>query len=176
MFIIIPQVNLRIFAQSTLSSKFIVFAYTCSLIFLLWAFKYLFYKNKNLTNIKTIDLFLFLLLIYVVINRFVFQSNYIFSLRYYEILGLFLLYVILRNIQTKHFLWFFAAIVFSGLIQSIYGIIQLQSIGTSNNSSFIMTGSFFNPGPFSWFLATIWPISLSMYLFKDKLTKANTHF
>ncbi|MCR8667542.1 O-antigen ligase family protein [Aestuariibaculum sp. M13] len=32
-----------------------------------------------------------------------------------------------------------------------------------------MTGSFFNPGPYAGFLASVWPVALGIYLFKEKI-------
>ncbi len=58
-------------------------------------------------------------------------------------------------------------IIFSGIIQSFYGNLQLLGYYPSNHSAFKITGSFFNPGPYAGFLTAVWPISLGMYLFKE---------
>ena len=85
-------------------------------------------------------------------------------------IGLSFLYIVLRNTAVKNYYWFLLAIVISGIIQAVYGNLQLLGYYASNHSGFKMTGSFFNPGPYAGFLASVWPIALGMYLFKEKIS------
>ncbi|GAA3570250.1 O-antigen ligase family protein [Snuella lapsa] len=40
---------------------------------------------------------------------------------------------------------------------------------SSNHSGFKLTGSFFNPGPYAGFLASVCPVAFGIYLFKEKV-------
>lgn len=50
-----------------------------------------------------------------------------------------------------------------GAIQAIYGLRQLYGYTSSNHSLYALTGSFFNPGPYSGYLAMILPICLHQW-------------
>ena len=62
-----------------------------------------------------------------------------------------------------YFSMFFIA---TGLIEAIWGFRQLQGWAYSNHSLFRLTGSFFNPGPYSGYLAMILPVCLHQWLTK----------
>ncbi|MDW3191968.1 MAG: O-antigen ligase family protein [Cytophagales bacterium] len=51
-------------------------------------------------------------------------------------------------------------ILFSGIYQCINGLGELYGYKESYHPVFAVTGSFFNPGPFAGFLATIFPVAL----------------
>ena len=59
------------------------------------------------------------------------------------------------------------AVVYSlmllGAIQAIWGLRQLYGYAASNHSLYALTGSFFNPGPYSGYLAMILPICLHQW-------------
>lgn len=52
----------------------------------------------------------------------------------------------------------------TGIIQSVWGILQLYGFCESNHSKFDITGSFFNPGPYSGYIAIMVPVSLYLFL------------
>ncbi|MBA0883953.1 O-antigen ligase family protein [Flavobacterium undicola] len=87
-----------------------------------------------------------------------------------ELLGLSFLYVVLRNIAAKNYYWLLLSVIISGIMQAVYGNLQLLGYYPSNHSGFKMTGSFFNPGPYAGFLISVWAVALGMYLFKDSIT------
>lgn len=164
--IILPQINFSNYPQSTITSKFIVFSYCCLAI--LGSYMVVFVLAKKVTiKISRLDLALLLLVGYLSLNRYFIQPNYGLSIRYIELIGLSVFYIILRALSLKTFLWFLVAIITSGSIQAIYGILQLLQYYPSNHVGFELTGSFFNPGPYAGFLATVWIIALGMYLYKD---------
>lgn len=166
--ICIPQVNLTGYPQSTITSKFLVFTYFCIGLFGLSFFQVLKSKSTKL-SLSNIDFILLVLLIYIVINRYFFQTDYGFSIRFIELLGLSFLYVIFRTLQTKTFYWLLLAIVVAGIIQAVYGNLQLLGYYPSNHSGFKLTGSFFNPGPYAGFLVAVFPIALGLCLFSEKV-------
>ncbi|MFV0506588.1 MAG: O-antigen ligase family protein [Bacteroidales bacterium] len=166
--IVLPQVNSAGYAQSTLVSKFIVFAYGCSVIIGSFLLMFVFSKQKTV-QIPKLDIVLLLLFAYIIVNRYFIQTNYGLSLRFLELIGLGALYIVLRNLPVKAYTWLLLAIIVSGSIQAIYGNLQLLGYCPSNHAGFKLTGSFFNPGPYAGFLVVVWPMALSMYLFKEKL-------
>lgn len=52
----------------------------------------------------------------------------------------------------------------AGFVQSMWGILQLYGLCDSNHSKFDITGSFFNPGPYSGYIAIMIPLSLYLLL------------
>lgn len=77
------------------------------------------------------------------------------------------LWFMLRSILTTHptlKLFFLSIIMCTGLLEAIWGAGQLHGLSSSNHSLFRLTGTFFNPGPFSGYLAMVLPISLSFVL------------
>ncbi|GHU82604.1 hypothetical protein FACS189415_3340 [Bacteroidia bacterium] len=59
-------------------------------------------------------------------------------------------------------------ILCTGLIEAIWGIEQLYGYKASTHHLFRLTGSFYNPGPYSGYIAVVLPIALSLIVGKDK--------
>jgi len=51
-------------------------------------------------------------------------------------------------------------IIITGLVEAIWGMMQLYGFRASQHNLFKLTGSFFNPGPYSGYLAMIFPLAL----------------
>jgi O-antigen ligase len=167
--LILPQINIQEYVLSTITSKFIYFLYG-SIALLGFYILYVVSDPKKQYSFSKLDLALFALLSYITINRYFIQSHYGFSIRYMELLGLSFLYVVLRHISFKNYYWLLLSVIISGIIQAVYGNLQLLGYYASNHSGFKMTGSFFNPGPYAGFLVSVWTVALGMYLFKDSIT------
>ncbi|WP_294477363.1 O-antigen ligase family protein [uncultured Bacteroides sp.] len=60
-----------------------------------------------------------------------------------------------------------------GGIEAIWGLRQIYGLAVSNHSLYSLTGSFFNPGPYSGYLAMIFPLCLNECL-KVKKIKERT--
>ena len=56
----------------------------------------------------------------------------------------------------------------TGLVEAMIGMRQLHGLEGSNHSLFNLTGTFFNPGPYSGYLAVIVPVCLSIALSSRK--------
>ena len=164
--IVIPQINISGFVQPTITSKFIYFTYSCLVLLVLSIIK-LMNSGRAHIRVSKLDFAFFVLLCIILLNRYVVAPQVGFSLRFLELLGLSVVYLIVRNLSVKIFPWLLLAIVISGIWQAIYGNLQLLGYYASNHSGFKMTGSFFNPGPYAGFLVSVWGISLGMYLFKE---------
>lgn len=65
-------------------------------------------------------------------------------------------------------LTFYSAIIWSlillGSAQAVWGLLQIYGSASSNHSLYSLTGSFFNPGPYSGYLAMIFPLCLNEWL------------
>ncbi|MFS4457309.1 O-antigen ligase family protein [Maribacter sp. 2304DJ31-5] len=127
--------------------------------------------NVGAIRISKLDISLLLLLVYILVNRYLIQPDYAFSIRYFELIGLSLLYLVLRGISYKYYVWFLVVIVLSGIIQAIYGLLQFQGYYYSNHLKFDVTGSFFNPAPYAGFLAITGSIAFALYLFKKHIRR-----
>ena len=75
------------------------------------------------------------------------------------------------NFRLNIFLPFLFILV--GGIEAIWGLGQLYGVVLSYHSQFLLTGSFYNPGPYSGFLATIFPIAFCEWLRRRKESKYN---
>ena len=104
--------------------------------------------------------------IYIVANSFLKGAS--LSLSLVEFAGLALMYVVLRFIPTKRFSLLFIALMAGGLIQAVYGNLQLWGYYPSHHNLFKLTGSFFNPGPYAGFLAVIFPVAFCFWLYGIK--------
>ena len=56
------------------------------------------------------------------------------------------------------------ALIGYGGVEAVYGLRQLYGFTVSNHSLYSMTGSFFNPGPYSGYLAMVFPLCLHEWL------------
>ncbi len=167
--LVLPHIDISGYVLETLTSKLIYFLYGC--VVLLGFYTFYSISRKTISySFSKLDIALLALLLYIILDRYVIQSDFGFSIRYLELLGLSFLYVILRIIALKNYPWLLLAIIISGIIQAVYGNLQLLGYSASNHSSFKITGSFFNPGPYAGFLVSVLPIALGMYLYRDTLT------
>jgi hypothetical protein len=53
-----------------------------------------------------------------------------------------------------------AFFVITGLVEAVWGLMQLYGFTYSQHHLFKITGSFFNPGPYSGWLAMVFPMAL----------------
>lgn len=71
--------------------------------------------------------------------------------------------IVLSHIRISRDL-LFGGIVGIGCMLTVWGILQLYNCLDSNHRLFAITGPFYNPGPYSGYIAMIFPISLSRLL------------
>lgn len=123
-------------------------------------------------NITKTDILLLSLIVLTGIHCFI--QNY-FSIAFIlETISYILLYITLRGIDKKYNVILLFSLLIAGTAQAIYGILQLYDIYPSNHSTFKITGSFFNPGPYSGYLVSIIPLALALFLLKYT-TRLNHH-
>lgn len=61
-------------------------------------------------------------------------------------------------------------LIFLGGVEAVWGLCQLYGFTFSNHSLYRLTGSFFNPGPYSGYLALVLPLCFNEYLKASSLT------
>jgi O-antigen polymerase len=166
LFACLASITMPELMKPTQTGKFFVFAYGLTLVVVLFLLHKLFSSKSIEFRLTPLDLLLGLLFLYITINRYFLQEVWGFSLRYYELIGLAVLYFLLRQMPKTIYPWLMLAIIISGIVQAVYGNLQLYGYFPSHHSGFRMTGSFFNPGPYAGFLAIVFPIAFGMYLFK----------
>lgn len=66
-------------------------------------------------------------------------------------------------------LFFLAVVVATGGMEAVSGMRQLHGFEGSNHSLFKLTGDFYNPGPYSGYLAIVLPVCLWMILGQTKI-------
>jgi tetratricopeptide (TPR) repeat protein len=81
--------------------------------------------------------------------------------------------VFLRSLDPGFNVFALVAVATGGLLQVVYGNLQLHGFTTSFHAGFPLTGSFFNPGPYSGYLGAVFPGSLGIYLYADRLVNDN---
>ena len=59
-------------------------------------------------------------------------------------------------------------LILAGVIETVWGLCQVYGYTASNHSLYALTGSFYNPGPYSGFLAMCFPVCLHEWLKRGK--------
>jgi tetratricopeptide (TPR) repeat protein len=124
---------------------------------------FLFTKGKLKMSICAVDVLLLAFVVWVTVNKYLLHDVHSLSLRYFELLGLVPLYIIVRTLNKKYTLHLLLAICVSGAVQAVYGNLQLWGYYPSHHGLFKMTGSFFNPGPYAGFLCAVLPVAVGLY-------------
>ena len=55
-------------------------------------------------------------------------------------------------------------LILAGAVEAVWGLLQVYGYEPSNHSLYALTGSFYNPGPYSGFLAVCFPLALHEWL------------
>ena len=63
------------------------------------------------------------------------------------------------------------SLILFGAIEAIWGLLQVYGYEPSNHSLYALTGSFYNPGPYSGFLAMCLPLALHEWLEGKRIWK-----
>ena len=63
------------------------------------------------------------------------------------------------------------SLILAGAIEAIWGLLQVYGYEPSNHSLYALTGSFYNPGPYSGFLAMCVPVALHKWLEGKRIWK-----
>lgn len=121
--------------------------------------------NLELKRIRIVDGLLVLIVGFTLLNSFILQDACAVSFRLYDLIGLGFLYATMRIMDLKY-VWLFLLV--GAFSQVVYGELQLYGVYPSLHPRFLITGNFFNPGPYSGYLAVAFPSALGLYLFIDQ--------
>lgn len=162
--LLIPVINFSHLSEPSLISKTILLYSGLILIVLIALCQLLIYGHTKWEfRISKIDISLFILCAYILINRYIFQLTYSFSIRFLDMLALFSVYLVMLNLKNSHFQLITLAIMLSGIVEGVHGFLQLYNYLPSFHTKFSMTGGFFNPGPYGGFLACVLTLSIGTY-------------
>jgi O-antigen ligase len=172
--IYLPFYDTRNLFKSYVTEKVFLFAAVTGVLLLIQALTVIFSPNySNNFRLTWLDLALVALVAYLSLNRLLISEMGGITLKYLQLLILCIFYLIIRRIPSKYYQYFIYSLLISGIIQAVYGNLQLYDVYPSRHHIFNITGSFFNPGPYSGYLAIIFSIALAFYL-KNKLQQPET--
>lgn len=104
---------------------------------------------------------------YITFNYW-FVSPYPAGERYFMYLSSLLLYILLRYTMARHSRYtLFVALSAGGIYEAVLGAMQLMGMEYSRHSLFDVTGTFFNPGPYSAYLVVVLSIATA-YIYKRR--------
>ena len=69
--------------------------------------------------------------------------------------------------------WLF---ILAGAVEAVWGLAQVYGFTVSKHSLYALTGSFYNPGPYSGFLAMTLPVCLYEWLKRRKEKKTAIYY
>lgn len=107
------------------------------------------------------DAMVFVLFVYLLIHASLTHAmqsrEFYLSISYF---GLYVVFRVIRAMRLANYVSF--AVMFGGIYQSCLVLGQLLGYGISNHLRFVVTGSFFNPGPCGIFLAGVFVLAVAM--------------
>lgn len=131
--------------------------------------------KKGRVSISVLDVFVLVFIAYCSINYLARETGFEIKLYLLLFLGMFYicLKVFIQSITIAK--WILpAALITIGLAESVYGLSQLYGLSRSYHGLYKITGHFFNPGPFSGFVALTVPLAVYYVMFYWK--RAGTRF
>lgn len=178
LFVIIPSVVNSILYGTSENLKFLLLLFSSGLAFL---FIWLSVKPDSFPAINKSDIALLLLFVYMLVNTYLIngQSWDLKSITPFFLFGFYILFrATVNRANAATFLYF---LIISGFIQALAGNLQIHELIPSQHKLFKITGSFPNPGPYSGYLASIFPIALGFCVYQLKLsgkgsTKTNLYY
>ncbi|MBW8683881.1 O-antigen ligase family protein [Chitinophaga rhizophila] len=163
LFVLMPLQNDATLQNGVIVSKTFFFTEGIMLLLLIGCVIWLLSDGRVWLSISRIDVVLTLLTIYIIL-----RSDGRTTPRMIELLALYCCYVLLRRSRWRHFLFLLYALSVAGIIQSVYGLLQLYNILPSH-SQFRLTGTMFNLGAYAAFIALSAIVSLVLvFYFKEK--------
>lgn len=123
--------------------------------------------QKTNCRICWMDMVISLWFLYITLNYW-FISPYPAGERYFCYLSSMMLYIVLRySVSAKHKHIVLIALAIGGGYEAVLGLMQLLGWEYSKHSLFDVTGTFFNPGPYSGYIVVILSI-VTAYFYKRR--------
>jgi len=142
-------------------------------------------------RINNTDIFLFLFYLYILLRSvFTPYTPLVYNIKFLNYTLLFFIYIIVRYLMEKAcasqtrrsdseiftglktakvtlYDTLIICLILTGLVQAIWGLLQLYGFARSFHSGFKITGTFFNPAPYALYLAAIFPLALGNIIGSD---------
>lgn len=161
------------------ASKISWFILVSGFFCLAWAvyLGYISLKNGKIAyRLNRIDILAVIWLIYVNIEAFVYNMNFLNQKAIVFDLGILIYFIIKKSLSVNHstdaVLTFSQWVTFVCILESVIGLLQYFGILIPFGDSFRLTGTFKNPAPFALFLSACYPISLVFVLFKNDFSQS----
>jgi len=150
-------------ANGIVSAKYFWFYGTMGVAALISLLAYGFRRTE--CKLYPVDFLLLIIASFVLAVNFFIFSNAI-TTKWILLLQLLILFFYFRvALQDKHLRFHLIVFfVFTGLVEAVWGLKQLYGFIPSYHSLFKLTGSFFNSGPYSGYLAVVAPLALHAML------------
>jgi len=161
--VLLPSVVHEPLMYATQSGKILFFLWALLVMSPAAAIVYISVTSPRHFVFTRLDLIVSAWFVYLIADGIIRRTPWSLSLTEFASLALF--YVVLRLIPLKNFKWLFFAFIIGGIIQAVYGNLQLWGYYPSHHNLFILTGSFFNPGSYAGYLAVVFPVALGFYFF-----------
>jgi len=161
--VLLPSVVHEPLIYATQSGKILFFLWALLVMSPAAAIVYISVTSPRHFVFTRLDLIVSAWFVYLIADGIIRRTPWSLSLTEFASLALF--YVVLRLIPLKNFKWLFFAFIIGGIIQAVYGNLQLWGYYPSHHNLFILTGSFFNPGSYAGYLAVVFPVALGFYFF-----------
>ena len=121
--------------------------------------------KKQRMVFSLLDFLCLLFVAYVSLNSFWAYRECSSKLMLFLLLGILYYYFrIAFTVENRLFTILSIGFIFTGCVEAIWGLGQLYGLLPSFNSSFKITGSFYNPGPYSGYLAIVFPMAFYFLL------------
>jgi len=143
---LLPSVVHEPFMNATQNGKILFFLWALLVILPAAAIVFISVTSPCYFVFTRLDLIVSVWFVYLIADGIIRGMPWSLSLA--EFAGLALFYVVLRLIPLKQFKWLFFAFITGGIIQAVYGNLQVWGYYPSHHNLFKLTGSFFNPGPY----------------------------
>ena len=168
--VLIPLLYQQDLTQDILSYRFINGSFAITLVFLFVTLYHIINKTslKILNKITRVDVLLLFFFIYTLYSHYFIAGEKEISVKLFNVFNLAMLYIAIRVMPKKlkeTILWLF---LLTGIIQGIYGLLQLYGFYPSNHGLFNLTGGFFNPGPYAGYLCGIASMAFALYINRKK--------
>ena len=157
----------RTLALEVVVGKYFWFVLSLGLVTFVLFFWGLF-KRTNLPFSKA-DISVWFFLLVAGISSFLLNGDRLNVTKLALLFLLAILYVSFRMVMTsRRKLLLCLFLVATGLVEAVWGLLQLYGFEHSQHSLFKLTASFYNPGPYMGYLAVITPLALYLFLNEDK--------
>ena len=160
--------------NGVISSKYFWFYFSMEFIAVLFL-RIISKKKKIKFGVNDTFILTYMLILFLF---FTYSHYYIITTKHILLILLILLYFYIRlifQINKNAIYWLKFFFIFAGLVESIWGLRQLYGFEQSQHLLFRLTGSFFNPGPFSCYIAIVFPMAFYYTLKYRNCYKANFH-